>query len=169
MSDLHGIRPDRHDRGVRGFLHLLRDNGGSRFSTYTTAELETAMRQSRGERPGGQFRSGVDLRAAQDSRVQLPHRLLRQHRDRPMDGCDGLQDSLQFTAASRHGQLDSESGSAPRDRFGLPGVLRAQPHPEDVSLETGVVATRNIICYHHSDLRGVEEVVGQETSGRLLG
>lgn len=156
---------------MRGFLHLLRGNGGTRFSTYTTAGLETAMRQSGGERPGGQFRSGVDLRAAKDSRIHLPHRLFRQHRDRPMDGCDGLQDSLQFTAASRHGQLDSESGSAPRDRFGLPGVLRAlhEPHPEDVSLETGVVATWNTICYHHSDLRGVEEVVGQKTSGRLVG
>lgn len=88
-----------------------------------------------------------------------------------MGGRDSLQNPSQFIAASRHGQLESEFGSALRDRFGLPGVLRTLhgPHPEDVSPETRVVATRDTIRYYHSGLRGVEEMVDQKTPGRLVG
>lgn len=78
-----------------------------------------------------------------------------------------------FVIMAEHGFLPKRSRGADPDSESscLPGVLRALhgSHPEDVSSETGVVATRNTIRYHHSDLREVEEVVDQKKPGRLVG
>jgi len=67
---------------------------------------------------------------------------------------NSLQDPSQFTAPSKHEQLNSESRSALRDHNGLPSVLCTLrgPYPEDVSFEIEMMITRNIIRYHHFDL-----------------
>ncbi|RLU27140.1 hypothetical protein DMN91_000939 [Ooceraea biroi] len=42
-------------------------------------------------------------------------------------------------------------------------------YPENMFLETGMVVTRDTVCYYYITLRGIEKVVDQRTPGRLVG
>lgn len=167
----HELRSDRYNRGLRRFLHVLRRDGRARLPTLHVVEPEILVGLHSRERFAGQFRAGMDVRAAQDSRVHMPHGLLRQYSDRPGGRRDDLQNAAQLPLPTGNEQLGTELW----DNFRVGGRVRRllRPlhgrDPPHLSPPRPMVAARYTVRVDHFHLRRIEEALGEEESRGMVG